>query len=154
MLNQKAGLLVGCQPFSQNGKAQRQQSFELVFNHVALSVDDVDRAADFYKSVLHLREIRNETRNPDIRWFSLGEDKELHLISSVKEAIKLNKAVHFAIRITTYAAFLDHLRSNDIPLSSWQGEAGKISLRPEGIRQVYSQEPDGHWIEITSVIAD
>lgn len=154
MLIQKSVLPFFFLLFSLNGQAQSQESFELVFNHVALSVDDVDRAADFYTRVLHLREIRNETRNPDIRWFSLGEDKELHLISSVKEAIKLNKAVHFAISIANYDAFIDNLRTNAIPFSSWQGEQGKISLRPDGIRQVYIQDPDGHWIEINSIIAD
>ncbi|HKK76133.1 MAG TPA: VOC family protein [Saprospiraceae bacterium] len=133
--------------------AQKSESFDVIFNHVALSVKDVDRAADFYSEVLHLKEIRNETRNPDIRWFSLGEGKELHLISSVKKRFKINKAIHFAITISNYDAFVANLEANGITYSSWLGEEGKVSLRPDGIRQVYVRDPDGHWIEINSVAA-
>lgn len=134
--------------------AQQAETFEIIFNHVALSVKDVDRSADFYSTVLHLKEIRNETRNPDIRWFSLGADKELHLIASVKKRFKINKAIHFAITISNYDAFIAHLQAKGISYSSWQGQRDKISLRPDGIRQVYVQDPDGHWIEINSVAAE
>lgn len=134
--------------------AQKSEQFDVIFNHVALSVKDVDRAADFYSTVLHLEEIRNETRNPDIRWFSLGEGKELHLISSVKKRFKINKAIHFAITISNYDAFVANLEANEVSYSSWQGEKDKVSLRPDGIRQVYVRDPDGHWIEINSVAAE
>ena len=73
-----------------------QSSF--IFNHVALSVKDADLSADFYRNTLNLKEITNKTEIDGIRWFSLGEGKELHLIS-LPDEIKTNKAVHFALKI-------------------------------------------------------
>ena len=60
---------------------QAQDNFNFTFNHMALSVKDVQAAGDFYKNVLQLTEITNRTGNNARRWFSLGEDKELHLVS-------------------------------------------------------------------------
>ncbi|MEM7108025.1 MAG: hypothetical protein AAF519_07350 [Bacteroidota bacterium] len=46
---------------------------------------------------MNLKEITNRTKNPGIRWFSLGEGKELHLVSTVPGDAKINKVVHFAL---------------------------------------------------------
>ena len=40
-------------------QAQDTTSFNFGFNHMALSVKDVGRSAEFYKNVLRLREITN-----------------------------------------------------------------------------------------------
>ena len=53
----------------------QKTSFNFTFNHLALSVKDVDRSIDFYKKVLTLKEITNRTKIEGIRWLSLGEDK-------------------------------------------------------------------------------
>lgn len=128
-----------------------QVDIDLKFNHVALSVSNVDAAVAFYSSVLQLKEITNRTENPAIRWMSLGEGKELHLVSSVQSEIKLNKAVHFAVSTPNFNAFIARLRAQDIPFSDWPGKPNTITTRPDGILQVYIQDPDGYWIEINSV---
>ena len=69
----------------------------IIFNHVALSVTDADRSANYYREIFGLNELENQTGAEGIRWFSLGEGKELHLISTLDGPITLNKAVHFAL---------------------------------------------------------
>jgi catechol-2,3-dioxygenase len=66
--------------------AQNEPSIHFSFNHLALSVKNVDRSAEFYARVLQLPEITNRTQKPGIRWFSLGDGKELHLISTIPGA--------------------------------------------------------------------
>jgi catechol 2,3-dioxygenase-like lactoylglutathione lyase family enzyme len=86
-----------------------------------------------------------------IRWFSLGEGKELHLISILKENVTINKGVHFALTTTNFDAFIKTLDTNRIVYSDWPGTPGKVNIRADGIKQIYFQDPDGYWIEVNSV---
>lgn len=132
-------------------KAQDTVNYRFSFNHLALSVKDVARAAEFYKTVLHLPEIENRTKKEGIRWVSLGEGKELHLISTTPGAIVITKAVHLALTTPRFADFIKELEQKKVPFSDWPGTAGKINVRPDGILQIYLQDPDGYWIEVNSV---
>ena len=132
-------------------KAQETPKISMTFNHVALSVKNVDVSAEFYRGVLGLQEIVNRTKKDGIRWFSLGDGKELHLISLVKGDIVLNKAVHFALTTPNFDAFISNLQSKYLVYSSWDGEYNKITTRADGVRQVYIQDPNGYWIEVNSV---
>jgi len=130
--------------------AQESQKFKIVFNHVALSVKDLTESANFYKQVMGLNEITNRTEKEGIRWFSLGEDKELHLISVDPGKIELTKAVHFAVAVTNFNEFFDNLNTREIKYLSWDGEENKVTVRADGIQQVYIQDPDGYYIEVNS----
>jgi len=132
-------------------QAQDTTSFNFTFNHLALSVKDVDRSADFYKKVLNLKEITNRTKMDGIRWFSLGESKELHLISIIKDNVTINKAVHLALTTSNFDNFIKTLERTNIVYSDWTGTPHKINIRADGIKQIYFQDPDGYWIEVNSV---
>jgi catechol 2,3-dioxygenase-like lactoylglutathione lyase family enzyme len=130
---------------------QAQETSQLTFNHIALSVKDVDKSAIFYKDVLQLKEITNRTKIEGIHWFSFGEGKELHLVSILKDPVSTNKAVHFALTTSNYDAFIKTLEAKKINYSDWPGTPNKISIRADGIKQIYFQDPDGYWIEVNSV---
>jgi catechol 2,3-dioxygenase-like lactoylglutathione lyase family enzyme len=146
----KLFLLLAITVLSTTIKAQDSTSFTLTFNHVALSVKDVDRSAEFYKNVLKLQEITNRTEMKGIRWFSLSEGKELHLVSVIKETVLINKAVHFALATSNFDALIKSLEIMNIPFSDWPGTANKITIRADGIKQIYFQDRDGYWIEVNS----
>ena len=130
---------------------QAQDSFNFTFNHMALSVKDVQASADFYKNVFQLKEITNRTANVARRWFSLGEDKELHLVSDLKEPVTINKAVHLALTTKDFDAFVSRLRELKIKFSDWPGTPNTVNIRADGIKQVFLQDIDGYWIEVNSV---
>lgn len=130
---------------------QNSYNPKLSFNHLALSVKDLNRSVDFYKNVLGLQEITKEIKAEGPRWLSLGEGKELHLISTVKDTVIINKAVHLALTTNDFDAFIKWLDTNNVLYSDWPGTPNKTSVRADGIRQVYFQDPDGYWIEINSV---
>ena len=134
--------------------AQEPATTTVAFDHVALSVSDLNTSAEFYQSVFALKEITNRTEIDGIRWFSLGEGKELHLISIVKEPVKLNKAVHFALKAADFDGFLATLKAMDIEYSNFPGSVGEVSVRADGIRQLYLQDPDDYWIEVNSAASD
>ena len=118
------------------------------FNHIALSVKDVNASVAFYQDLLELEEIENTASNSKTRWLSLNEGKQLHLIPRPNSEIKINKAVHFALATHDIRSFIKHLEELKIDYSDWRNTASKDYIRKDGIKQVYFQDPNGYWIEI------
>lgn len=130
--------------------AQNTNSYALKLDHMALSVKDLDRSVDFYTNVLKLSEITNLTRKEGIRWVSLGDGKELHLVSTIKGPVTINKAVHLAFKSANFDELILALKALKITYSDWPGKLDTITVRADGIKQIYIQDPDGYWIEINS----
>lgn len=123
----------------------------LTLNHLALSVKDLDTSIGFYKKLFNLQEITNRTKIEGVRWLSLGEGKELHLISILKDSVSINKAVHFAFTTPDFDAFFTKLQNMKLDYSDWPGNSGKVNIRADGVKQIYFQDPDGYWLEVNSV---
>ncbi len=121
---------------------------KLTFDHYTIKVKDLENSASFYKNVLGLSEIENRTRKPYIRWFSIGNDTELHIVEGDTHGIKTNVGVHLALKLDDFDKFLSHLKSKNILLHNSKAIPGSITTRADGVRQVYFQDPDGYWIEV------
>ncbi len=133
------------------GTLRAQETNVFTFNHIALSVKDLDQSVQFYKDIIGLQEITNRSELEGIRWFSFVEGIELHLVSIVKEPVIINKAVHFALSTSNFDVYVKTLEASNIIYSDWTGAKNKIAKRADGIKQIYFQDPDGYWIEINSV---
>ena len=132
-------------------RAQNAPAPAFTFNHLALPVKDVDRSTAFYTKTLQLQEITNRTKLAGVRWLSLGEGKELHLVALMKTPVTVNKGIHLALATARFDAFLQGLDAWQVPYSDWPGTAHTVNRRADGVRQVYFQDPDGYWIEIDDV---
>ena len=122
------------------------------FNHIALSVQDVDESVQFYQKVLQLEEIENTASDSKTRWLSLNEGKQLHLIPRPNFEIKINKAVHFALSTPDLDKAITILENLKIEFSDWKDVPNKIYVRKDGINQIYFQDPNGYWIELNDDI--
>jgi catechol 2,3-dioxygenase-like lactoylglutathione lyase family enzyme len=120
----------------------------LTFDHYTIKVKDLDTSASFYKDILGLSEIKNRTRKPYIRWFSIGDDSELHIVEGNTAGIKTNVGVHLALKLKDFDSFISHLKSKNILLHNSKAIPGSITTRADGVRQVYFQDPDRYWIEV------
>lgn len=118
------------------------------FNHIALSVKDVDESVQFYQRVLQLEEIENTASDSKTRWLSLNEGKQLHLIPRPNFEVKINKSVHFALSIPDLENVISNLENLKIEFSDWKDVPNKIYVRKDGIKQIYFQDPNGFWIEL------
>jgi catechol 2,3-dioxygenase-like lactoylglutathione lyase family enzyme len=124
------------------------QDISLQMNHIALLVKDLDKSVDFYQQILLLNEMYDGTEQPHIRWFSLQNGAELHLIEDKNVKLTQQKGVHFALAVNDLDAFVQHLKDKNVYFENWTGEASTTNSRPDAIRQVYLQDPDGYWIEV------
>jgi len=118
------------------------------FNHMALSVKDVNASVEFYQKVLQLDEIKNTASDSKTRWLEFNDGLQLHLIPRPNSEIKINKAVHFALATTNIDSFIMGLEDLKIDYSNWLDTPNKDYIRKDGIKQVYFQDPNGYWIEI------
>ena len=125
-----------------------QSNIEITIDHYAINVSDLNGSVDFYQDVFDLKEIQNGTGLPYIRWFRLGKSAELHIIEVDSLDMKLPKGVHLALAASHFESFRKRLEAKKISYSDWPGKLQTVSLRPDGIQQIYFQDPDGYWIEV------
>jgi lactoylglutathione lyase len=121
-----------------------------VADHVAIQVSDVDKAAAFYRGVFGFPEIAAAV--PGTRWFDLGAGTALHIIGGRRGAVRSSAGAgrpsHLAIRTAGLDPVLAALRSRGATWRDWDGTQGAITTREDGVRQIFLQDPDGHWLEV------
>ena len=44
--------------------------------------------------------------------------------------------------------FVARLEENEVPYFDWPGKPQSVTTRVDGVKQLYFQDPDGHWIEV------
>jgi len=118
-------------------------------HHVSLYVRDVDASASFYADVLGLQEIPNRVGKSNIRWFTIDGIRTFHLIGGDPEPERPRPfSTHVALATRDFEAALARLEHHGVTYVSLARQPKDITIRTDGIRQVYFQDPDGHWIEI------
>ena len=50
--------------------------------------------------------------------------------------------------VEAMSPFIRNLEKLEIPYESWPGEKSKVTIRQDGIHQIYIKDPNGYWIEI------
>jgi catechol 2,3-dioxygenase-like lactoylglutathione lyase family enzyme len=99
---------------------------------------------------LQLTETPHPDKKPGFRWFVVDGSTQLHLIQKEFATFKKNKSMHLCLATQDLDAVIAHLKKNDIPYSDWPGKENAVTLRTDGVRQIYLQDPDGYWIEINT----
>ena len=122
--------------------------FSVAYDHSAIHVADLGASVDFYQRIFGLEEIEAPGDPTVIRWLSLGGDDQLHLIDFPGEVPTTDKAVHIALVVSDLDALVAHVVEEGVPYSDWPGTPSVLSLRPDGVQQIYVQDPDGYWIEV------
>lgn len=121
---------------------------ELSLDHIALLVRDLDESVAFYTSVLRLREVPNPMGGTEIRWFEIGPDVRIHMQAGDLGPTFVQKRTHFAFSARDLDETLAHLRARGVDWSDMKGTRGAVNVRPDGMRAVFVQDPNGYWIEI------
>ena len=110
-------------------------------NHVAIHVSSVGASAHFYGETLGFPVLPRPAFTFPGAWFRIGRNQELHLIGEKLAAPFTEETCggHFAMRVDD----LDEAAS----LLKQKGIRFRSTLRPDGARQIFFEDPDGHQLE-------
>lgn len=128
---------------------------KLSLNHIAIYVHELKRSTDFYENILMLEKIDEPFHDGRHTWFTLGSAGHLHLIQGAEANVKRDKNDHLCFSVRSIEDFIANLDKHHIEYTNWPGTAKAPTVRVDGVKQIYFQDPDGHWIEInndTSVV--
>ncbi len=117
-------------------------------NHIAFYVRDLKVSTDFYQNVIGLPTIPEPFHDGRHTWFLIGPKTHLHIISGAKVDLPKEKNTHLCFSVASVDAFIPRLTKVKTPYENWAGEKSAITLRTDGVKQIYFQDPDGYWIEI------
>ncbi len=133
-------------PFSlpQTGAPEKPAEFD----HQAINVRDLQKSAAFYESVLGLKRMPDPFKDGRHVWFRIGAHDQLHVIGGATEVAKKDIAVHMSFRVPSLEGFVARLDQMQVKYVNFKGEERKMTVRPDGVKQVYFQDPDGYWIEV------
>jgi lactoylglutathione lyase len=133
------------------GSAQEtQKEISSEFNHVALHVRDLPRSTAFYRDVLGLKRIADPFNDGAHAFLQIGNSAELHLIAGARMVPEQHIDVHMAFRVSSVEQFVDRLHEKGIAFVNARRESKRINTRPDGVKQIYFQDPDGYWIEVNN----
>jgi catechol 2,3-dioxygenase-like lactoylglutathione lyase family enzyme len=122
---------------------------KLRLDHIALLVRDLDESAAFYTAIPGIREVPNPMGGRDFRWFEFGPNQRFHMQAGDIGRTHVEKNTHFAFSAEAdFDAILVELKARGLQWSDMKGTPGAINIRPDGMRAIFLQDPNGYWIEI------
>ena len=133
---------------------QAQQKPRATINHIAMTVNNLQTSALFYKNILGLDTIAEPFHDGLHAWFSLGPKTALHVID--KKLLPAgepfiqtySRGNHLCISIASVDEQIVVLKKNHLTWVDWAGTVYGITSRPDGVKQIWFQDPDGSWIEV------
>ena len=122
----------------------------MVISHIAVSVSHLEKSTHFYKEILQLQLIPEPFKQGMHSWFQIGTHCQLHLIAGAGEGYKKNMNNHLAFTTPSIEVFIDRLTGAGFSYSDAFGNKNKVHIRPDGIQQIFFQDPDGYWLEVNN----
>jgi len=125
------------------------ETIQVQINHIAIAVTDLEESEHFYREIIGLKQIPEPFGLGMHAWFDIG-GAELHVISAAEERTEHDIHNHLCFSVSDMDAFIERIRSHGIEFSDWG--PGEITVRPDGVQQIYFTDPDGYWIEVNDDI--
>jgi lactoylglutathione lyase len=126
------------------------QKPKAILNHIAVYVVDLQKSASFYQNIIGLDTIPEPFHDGKHTWFKVGEYSHLHLIEGATQKAFHDKNSHLCFSVFSIDDMIQQLQKAGISFEDWRGRKNSITTRPDGIKQIYFQDPDGNWIEINN----
>ena len=125
---------------------------EVKLNHIGVYVSDLKVSTAFYENILNLKQIPEPFHDGRHTWFSIGAAGHLHLIQGLgeKKTFERDRNDHLCFSVANLDAFIANLDKNHVEYTNFPGTAKEPTVRPDGVKQIYFKDPDGHLLEINN----
>lgn len=116
-------------------------------DHFAIAVHDLSSSLNFYHDILGLGILPRPNFDFEGAWLDCGDGISLHLIEQVDTApiFSGSRHLHFAFAVDDLMATKEILNGAGIVI------AKDIKPRPDGVLQMFIQDPDGYFLELTEL---
>ncbi len=112
-------------------------------NHVALVVDNLERACDFYEKEFNLSPLPAYKFDYPAQFYKINEDQQLHL-TEWKD--KPSFRGHVCIQVDDFNAVFWRMKElSAIDITPW----GKVRRLPDGGMQMFVRDPSQNLVEIS-----
>ncbi|MBB3909652.1 VOC family protein [Sphingomonas desiccabilis] len=115
--------------------------------HVAIQAADIDRSAAFYRDAFGLKLVPTPLKNR--RWLDLGNGVLLHILDGRTGRKPSNRMEHLALHVERLEVLTAWLDRHGMPWTNLAGDPHTMQTRFDGVRQIYVQDPDGYWLEVS-----
>ena|SRR5215216_1787138 len=129
-------------------QAKLNNTNHIRFNHIAIYVADLEASKAFYKDVMEFEAMDEPFHDGRHAWFRIGDHSQLHVVTGEKKEQLHIRNNHLAFSVSFLAGFIKKLDEKKISYINWAGDQKAAGKRPDGIQQIYLQDPDGYWIEV------
>lgn len=123
------------------------------FDHVTIICRDLEATRRFYVDFLGMAEVPRPAFSFPGKWFQLGK-VQIHATQQSPEAGEagwadrgttiIPRGHHFAFAVDDVAQTLDTIAAHNVRI------AAPVQDRPDGYKQLFVYDPDGHLVELAS----
>ena len=139
--------------FAANAQSGKKPS--VLMNHVAVYVVDLQKSTHFYRDLIGLDTMPEPFHDGKHTWFTIGAAGHIHLVMGEPKEYARDRNDHLCFSVKSVEAFIKNLEKHKLEYTNWPGTAKEVTVRKDGVKQIYFKDPDGHLIEInddTSVV--
>ena len=130
--------------YTSKGQPVRKPSI----NHIAFYVVDLKTSTSFYQNIIGLDTIPEPFHDGKHTWFKIGPGIALHIIQGAEIKKEYYRNQHTCFSVPSVEKFIDVLRKNNLQWENRDGNKNAVTTRPDGVKQLWLQDPDGYWVEI------
>ena len=63
-----------------------------------------------------------------------------------------SKSVHLCLATQKLDELITYLEEKNVPYWDWPGKENPVTLRADGVRQIYVKDPENNWVEINNAV--
>ena len=130
------------------GKSQKTIMPHL--NHTTVYVVDLKKSQAFYEKVMMLKKIAEPFHDGRHTWYEIAPHVQLHVVQGAQTITPHDVNIHLAFSVESLPEFIKHLEKFHVKYGNFNGVEKEIQKRPDGVEQIYLQDPDGYWIEVNN----
>lgn len=128
--------------------AQTTPPVKARLNHTAIYVTSLQKSGWFYTTIIGLDTIPEPFHDGKHLWLATAPGVSLHIIEGAPVVKEYYKNTHTCFSVPSVEAFTEQLKKHHLTWEDASGKTGAITTRPDKVKQIWLQDPDGYWVEI------